>query len=127
MKFWKSEDPCLRKEHRILTWAVVGQLILYVLFSVVLAILTWGQFIGGWVILGVMGFGWATTLLNYHIYRLASPWNTSDMVMDEMYGTTEELPPDTIPYRYSLFIPYFNRQMAHSLTSKDSFIIHCIK
>ena len=55
MKFWKSEDPCLRKEHRILTWAVVGQLILYVLFSVVLAILTWGQFIGGWVILGVMG------------------------------------------------------------------------
>ena len=55
MKFWKSEDPRLRKEHRILTWAVVGQLILYVVFSVALAVLTWGQFIGGWVILGIMG------------------------------------------------------------------------
>ena len=55
MKFWRSENPRLERKHRILTRTVCSLLILYVAFSVVLAILTRDQFIGGWIILGIMG------------------------------------------------------------------------
>ena len=55
MKFWRSENPRLERKHRILTRAVYALLILYLAFSIALAVLTRDQLMGGWFILGVMG------------------------------------------------------------------------
>ncbi len=55
MKFWKTEEPRLWKELRLLKWAVLGSVALYVLMAVTLALLTWDQFIGGWIILAFFG------------------------------------------------------------------------
>ena len=55
MKFWKSDDPRLKKESRILSITVSVLILAYVLFSVVLAVLTRDNYIGGWVVLGLMG------------------------------------------------------------------------
>ena len=71
---------------------------------------------------GVMGFSWLTTALNIHFYRVPSPWHSGKEVKAEMFDTAEGLPADVLPYRYSFFVSYFNRQMAHSLPSNDSFI-----
>ena len=55
-------------------------------------------------------------------YRQKSDWNTPKEVYNEIVETAKNLPSDTIPYRYAMSNPYYNRNMANSLTSIDSFI-----
>ena len=59
MKFWKfnesNNSPNLKKELRILTWSVTILIAAYLLMALALAVLTWDQFMGGWVILGFFG------------------------------------------------------------------------
>jgi heme/copper-type cytochrome/quinol oxidase subunit 2 len=55
MKFWKTEEPRLLKELRLLKWGVLASVAVYVLMAVALALLTRDQFIGGWIILAFFG------------------------------------------------------------------------
>ena len=55
MRFWKSDDPRLKKENRILGATVIALIAAYVLVALLLAALTRDNFIGGWVVLGLMG------------------------------------------------------------------------
>ena len=67
-------------------------------------------------------FGWLNLIGNIVLYRTQCEWNSAHEMYDEMFRTTWDLPQDTIPFRYSIFDPYYNRQMSHSMTSNDSFI-----
>ena len=55
MKFWKTEEPRLLRELRLLKWGVLASVAVYVLMAVALALLTRDQFIGGWIILAFFG------------------------------------------------------------------------
>ena len=66
-------------------------------------------------------FGWLNLMGNISAYRTKSAWKTAKEMRDEMFVTTWDMDADTIPFRYHIFDHYFNRSMAHALTSSASF------
>ncbi len=54
-------------------------------------------------------------------YKQAAYYSPSE-IYDEIVRTGEGLEPDILPYRYAMVDDYYNRDMAHSMTSMDSFI-----
>lgn len=68
-------------------------------------------------------FGCITTGLNIIHYQHMSEVGSPKKVYNEILKTTDKLQTDILPFRYEmLYDPYYNRNMANSLTSKNSFI-----
>ena len=65
--------------------------------------------------------------MNVIRYRRSSEWKSTDAVVDNVLLTTRDFKNDTIPYRWNIcdgtypFSPYYNMNMAGSLTNQNSF------
>ncbi len=72
------------------------------------------------IAVGIMG----CINIGYNLYRYhrGSDWKTAREAYNELVKATEPLQPDVLPYRYAMNNPVYNRNMANSLTSLDSYI-----
>lgn len=66
-------------------------------------------------------FAFLTTRFTLYEYKEVAYYSPSE-VYNEIVRTGEGLRADVLPYRYAMVDDYYNRDMAHSLTSMDSFI-----
>lgn len=64
----------------------------------------------------------ANIVFNVIRYQKYSDFSSTKEVYNEIVNTSKDLQSDIIPYRYSMSDPYYNRNLAGSLTSIDSFI-----
>ncbi len=70
---------------------------------------------------GIAVFAFLSTANTFREYRI-SAYYTPREVYNEIVNTGKPLEADILPYRYSMVDDYYNRDMAWSMTSIDSFI-----
>ena len=80
------------------------------------------------MLIGVLLFGQANLLMNIVKYRKTSEWKSTQEVISNVVNSSDGLDADIIPFRWAVcngdypFSPYYNINMAGSLTSRNSFI-----
>lgn len=72
------------------------------------------------VAVGIVGC--LNIMFNIVRYHQHADYQSTQDVYNDIVKSTEPLQSDIIPYRYAMNNPYYNRNLANSLTSKDSFI-----
>ena len=75
----------------------------------------------GLMIGGVSVFAVLTTVITVREYKEFAFYRT-DQIRDEILYTVEDVDPDILPYRYAMAEDYYNKNMAFSLPTIDSFI-----
>ena len=121
--FWRwnaAGDKIVINEDRwkaLTAFAVLG----LVLTAVFVVLMKKKKVFHGLLIGGIGIYAAATTVITISEYKEFAFYRP-DQIRDEILYTADDINPDILPYRYAMAEYYYNKNMAYSLPTIDSFI-----
>ena len=120
---WESDGTIgiyQERQFLLLTFMGIAGLIMLYLFAGILCRKKTGTLL---LIVGVLGYSLTNIVLNISIHQKKNDgWNSSAEVYSSIIESVRNLKPNVLPYRYTLWDSYNNRNMTNSMTSVNSFI-----
>lgn len=116
-----SKENAVNNYKVFLIYTILG--VTGILFTVYLVknLYRWWYFYHAFLLaVGIVGS--VNIIFNIVRYHQNADYHSTQEVYHDIVKSTEPLQSDIIPYRYAMNEPYYNRNLANSLTSKDSFI-----